>query len=81
MHDTTTRTTPAEALANLRNKTLADLRLLAPDHQGQLLTTEQLAELLGVQPATIRRGHCMAGHYGGLIPAKLHNGRLRWKIA
>ena len=83
MHDTTPScTTPSpENLDTTRTKTLAVLRQLAPDHSPQHLTTEQLSELMGVKPATIRRAHCMDGHYSGLIPVKLPNGRLRWKIA
>ena len=61
--------------------TLEDLRQIAPDHQGQSLSSEQLAQLLGVQPGTVRRGHCLNGHYLGLRPVKLPNGRLRWLIA
>ena len=82
MHDISSRTTnTAETISTLRNKTLADLRLLALDHQGQLLTTQELAGLFGVQAATVRRAHCLNGHYLGLRPTKLNNGRLRWTIA
>ena len=90
MHDTTTPTTPTtptthptddKTLASLRARTLEDLRRIAPDHLGQSLSTEQLAHLFGVQPGTVRRGHCLAGHYFGLIPTKLGNGRLRWTLA
>ena len=37
-----------ENLTALRSKTLEDLRQIAPDHQGQSLSSEQLAQLLGV---------------------------------
>lgn len=70
-----------ENLTALRSKTLEDLRQIAPDYQGQSLSSEQLAQLLGVQPGTVRRGHCLNGHYLGLRPVKLPNGRLRWLIA
>ena len=69
-----------ENLTALRNKTIADLQLLAPGDLGPSLSTERLAVLLGVQPGTVRRGHCLNGHYAGLVPTKLHNGRLRWLI-
>ena len=84
MRDITTPTahpTGDKTIATLRARTLEDLRRIAPDRLGQSLSTEQLAALFGVQPGTIRRGHCLAGHYGGLIPTKLNNGRLRWTIA
>ena len=83
MHDATTPTAhpTAETIATLRARTLEDLRRIAPDHLGQPLSTEQLAGLFGVQAATVRRAHCMNGHYLGLRPTKLNNGRLRWTIA
>ena len=82
MHDITTRITPTnKTLDALRSRTLEDLRRIAPDHLGQPLSTEELARLFGVQAATIRRAHCMNGHYLGLRPTKLNNGRLRWTVA
>ena len=42
------------------------------------LTTSKLAERFGVKPETVRRGLCMDGHYLGLKPTKLPNGRLLW---
>jgi hypothetical protein len=42
------------------------------------LTTRELAELLRVEAATIRRGLCVNGHYMGLKPLKLPNRRLLW---
>jgi len=44
----------------------------------QFLTTNQLANDLGVQGNTIRRGLCTQGHYMGLRPIKLPNSRLLW---
>lgn len=43
------------------------------------MTTRQLAELIGVQPASIR-GHMNlhGGSYFGIQPQKLPNGRLLW---
>jgi hypothetical protein len=41
-------------------------------------TTETLAQLLGIRPASIRTRYCKTGHYFGLRPVKLPNGRLLW---
>ena len=45
------------------------------------ITTKNLAEMLGVQPDTVRRGYCVKGHYMGIIPCKLPNNRLLWPEA
>lgn len=42
------------------------------------LTTETLAAQLGIKAASIRSRVCREGHYFGLVPAKLPNGRLLW---
>ncbi len=42
------------------------------------LSTEELAAALKVRPQTVRAGLCRAGHYLGLKPARLPNGRLLW---
>ena len=42
------------------------------------VTTEELAELFGVKPSTLRRGLCVNGHYLEIKPVKLSNGRLLW---
>lgn len=42
------------------------------------LTTEALASLAAVKPATVRVRYCRSGSYFGLIPLKLKNGRLMW---
>jgi hypothetical protein len=44
----------------------------------QFITTNELGRALGVQPATIRRGLCVQGHYMSLKPVKLPNNRLLW---
>jgi hypothetical protein len=55
-----------------------------PDHiinAGQaeaLMTTKEFAGLLRVEPATVRRGLCVNGHYLSVKPVKLSNGRLLW---
>lgn len=45
------------------------------------LSTEELAAVLRNRPQTIRRGLCIDGHYLGLRPTKLANGRLLWDAA
>ena len=45
------------------------------------MTSKDLAALLGCQATTIRRGLCVNGHYLGLRPTKLPNGRLLWAEA
>lgn len=67
--------------ADLRQKTISDLQNILPPGAPRGLPTEQLAALIGVKPATIRRGLCVDGHYLGLVPVKLANGRLIFYIA
>lgn len=45
------------------------------------LTTEELAAFLRVVPQTVRAGLCRNGHYLGLRPLKLPNGKLLWNFA
>lgn len=45
------------------------------------ITTEETAGLLRVVPQTIRAGLCRNGHYLGLKPVKLPNGKLLWDAA
>jgi hypothetical protein len=42
------------------------------------ITTEQLAQNLGLKPESIRSRVCRTGEYFGLRPEKLVNGRLLW---
>lgn len=42
------------------------------------LTTRGLAEEIGLKPESIRTHYYRHGHYYGLIPARLPNGRLLW---
>jgi len=44
----------------------------------QAITTERLADFLGIRPNSIRIRLCRTGSYFGLLPAKLPNGRLLW---
>jgi len=42
------------------------------------ITTREFAKAMGVQTTSIHRALCMAGHYMGVKPVKLPNGRLLW---
>lgn len=42
------------------------------------LTTDELAEMLSLQAASIRKRVCQTGAYFCLRPVKLPNGRLMW---
>lgn len=42
------------------------------------LSTEELARAFLVKPETVRSSYCREGHYFGLRPTKLPNGRLLW---
>lgn len=42
------------------------------------LTTEALAESLGIKPQSLRAALCRHQHYYGIRPIKLPNGRLLW---
>lgn len=42
------------------------------------LSTEELARLVKIKPSSIRVHYCERGHYFGLVPIKLPNGRLLW---
>lgn len=42
------------------------------------LTTEALAEKLGLKPQTLRAALCRQGHYFGLTPIKAPNRFLLW---
>jgi hypothetical protein len=42
------------------------------------ITTEQLSRLLHLKPQSLRAALCRHGHYFGLRPRRLPNGRLIW---
>ncbi len=42
------------------------------------LSTEQLAERLGIKPQTLRAALCRTGAYFGVRPVKAKNRFLRW---
>ena len=48
---------------------------------GAKITTEEGAERMRNQPQTWRAGYCRNGHYLGMVPVKLPNGRLLWDAA
>jgi hypothetical protein len=66
-------------ISEIRSKTESQLRPVL-GQTPRNLTTEKLAELVGVKPESVRRGYCVNGHYLGLVPVKLLNGRLLWTI-
>lgn len=45
------------------------------------LSTEELSAVLKVKPQTVRAGLSLRGHYLGLHPVKLPNGRHIWSGA
>ena len=45
------------------------------------LSTEELASVLRIVPQTVRAGLCRNGHYLGMRPVKLPNGKLLWDAA
>jgi len=44
----------------------------------ETLSTEALAESLGIKPQTLRANLCRNGHYFGIRPVKMPNRMLRW---
>jgi hypothetical protein len=45
------------------------------------LDTAEAADRLRIKPQTLRRALCLQGHYFGMRPTKLPNGRLLWDSA
>ena len=45
------------------------------------LDTAEAVDLLRIRPQTLRRALCLQGHYFGMRPVKLPNGRLLWDAA
>lgn len=43
-------------------------------------STKDFAKYVSVKSATVRRGYCVNGHYLGIKPLRLPNGRLSWPI-
>ena len=48
---------------------------------GKYLSTSELASSFGAEPQTPRASLCKHGHWMGMVPVKLPNGRLRWSVA
>jgi len=46
--------------------------------QEEKINTKEMAAFFRVDAQTIRRGLCVCGHYMGIRPKKLANGRLLW---
>lgn len=44
----------------------------------EAFTTEVFAEKVGCKPQTVRKNYCLSGHYLGVRPVKLPNGKLLW---
>ncbi len=44
----------------------------------QFLKTSEFAELLKIQPDSLRKAVYRGGAYYGIRPQRLHNGRLAW---
>lgn len=42
------------------------------------LSTDELANMLNLQPGSLRVRLCKTGSYFGIRPVKLPNGRLQW---
>ena len=43
------------------------------------IATDQIASRFGVKGDTVRRNLCVKGHFLGLRPMKMPNGRLLWE--
>lgn len=53
-------------------------RLAAIAKNRPLLSTEELAASLTLQPQSIRKRYCQTGAYFCIRPLKMPNGRLMW---
>ena len=51
------------------------------DRPAARITTEEGAERMRNRPQTWRASLCRNGHYLGMVPVKLPNGRLLWDSA
>lgn len=47
---------------------------------GSKISTETVAALFYAKPQTPRRSYCLFGHWMGMAPTKLPNGRLLWDL-
>ena len=79
MQETITLTAPsARPVAKFLGDALTKRQIEPPRKK---FTTEELAASVRVTPQTIRAGLCRKGHYLGLKPLKLSNGKLLWDAA
>lgn len=65
----------------MKEKTEMDLQNLAPavySFNKPKISTKEFAAALNLQQQSIRAAFCRAGHYLGLVPIKLPNGRMLW---
>ena len=67
-------------LNNTREQTVKVIHQIDPDAPAKL-TTQELSRILRIQAGSVRRALCVHGHYHGLTPIRLPNGRLIWPIA
>ena len=67
-------------LSDVRERTVEVLRQIASDPPARM-TTAELAKLMGIKADSVRHSLCLHGHYHGLTPIRLPNGRLVWPIA
>lgn len=51
------------------------------DHLPELIKTGELAGELREAEQTARKNYSQKGHYHGMVPIKLPNGRLLWRKA
>jgi len=50
-------------------------------NENEKFSTEEFAGKVRVKSNSVRRGYCVDGHYMGIKPVKLPNGRLLWPAA
>lgn len=46
----------------------------------QHIPTSDFARIFGLKPDSVRRALCVNGHFMGIKPFKLPNGRLLWPV-
>jgi hypothetical protein len=54
--------------------------ILTITRQNEKVPTAEFAKKLGCKPETARSSLCLKGHYMGITPVKLPNGRLMWPL-
>lgn len=52
-----------------------------PSDDNKKYSTEETAALLRHVPQSLRAALCRSGHFLGMVPTKLPNGRLLWDAA